>query len=53
MDRMAVCEVYDDSGNVCCNADSPSDLDEVSLLEIETVGIISMKRSEDDEKVHT
>lgn len=47
-----MCEEYDDGGDVCYNTDSPSDLDEVSLLEIETVGI-SMKRSEDDERVHT
>jgi hypothetical protein len=52
MDWVAMREKYNDGGDVCCNTDSPGDLDEISLLEIETVAI-SMERAKDGERVHT
>lgn len=36
---MTVCEKHDDGSDVCQNADYPSDLDEIVLLEIEPVAI--------------
>jgi hypothetical protein len=39
MNGVAMCKKYNDGGDICGDADSPSDLDEIPLLEIEAVSV--------------